>query len=99
MVSCLASFRSLFVQHSSRPRKPTYYFQDSIRNVFLRGTNRTRPSGKSAGMAGVADCAELTMHSFTNDQNGISEVASDSAITHWTELAVPVNVMYTKVDV
>ena len=99
MVSCLASFRSLFVQQRSRPRKPTYYFQDTIRNVFLRDRNRTRPSRKSVGLAGVASCTEQTMQSFLLDQDGNPEVAADLAITNWTELAVPATVVYTKADV
>ena len=50
-------------------------------------------------MAGVASCTEQTMQSFTLDQHESREVASDSAITNWTELAVPANVVYTKADV
>ena len=75
MVSCLASFRSLFVQQRERPRKPTYYFQDTIPNMFLRDRNRAGHSRKSAGMDGVAGCSGL-------DQHENSEIASDSAITN-----------------
>ena len=50
-------------------------------------------------MAGVASCTEQTMQSFTLDQLESRDGASDSAITNWTELAVPANVVYTKADV
>ena len=50
-------------------------------------------------MDGVASCSELSMQAFTTDQPGNSEVASDSAITSWTELAVPASIVCPKADV
>ena len=43
--------------------------------------------------------APKRMQSFMLDQGGNPEVASDSAITDWTELAVPANIVYAKADV
>ena len=99
MVSCLASFRSLFVQQRERPRKPTYYFQDTIRNIFLRDRHRVGHSKRSAGIDGVPSCNELAMQSFKPDQPGNSEVASDSAITNWTEPAVSASIVCPKANV
>lgn len=98
MVSCLASFRSLFVQQRSRPRKPTYYFQDTIRDMFLRDLKRIRPLRESLGIEGIGSCSELSTQAFTPDQPGNSEVASDSAITKSTNLAVPASIVCSKAD-
>ena len=50
-------------------------------------------------MDGVTDCSELTVQSSTLDQHENSEVASDPAITNWTELAVSASIVCPKADV
>ena len=52
-----------------------------------------QPPEKSAGMPGVASYTETTIQPFTCDQHESPELASDSAITNWTALAVPATVV------
>ena len=99
MVSCLASFRSLFVQQRSRPRKPVHYFHDTMRNMFLRDRHRVGPLMTSVGIDGVASSSKLSTQAFTRDQNRNSELASDSTITNGIELAVPASKVCPKADV
>ena len=60
--------------------------------MFLRERHGARPSRTSVGIDGVASCSRL-------DQDETLEFASDPAITHWTELAVPASTVCPKADV
>ena len=97
MVSCLASFRSLFSQQDSRSRLPKHHYISDSRNVFLRGTRRTRPSKQTSPRTGLSDISGISNYHLAYVRAGDSDIDSGTANMGSIE-HIPLNRVYIRRD-